>query len=373
MRKRILRSLIIILPIMMLSISEKSYGQARVNIDLFYSSLAPYGVWFEYRDYGLCWRPTVVGPGWRPYTHGHWVWTEYGWTWVSHYVWGWAPFHYGRWLYDDYYGWIWVPDDVWGPAWVEWRISDTYIGWAPLPPTARVNVGVGISVGSYSIPHFWWSFTTWDHFIGPRIVLLPVRRNVVILRETRSVDGVRYRDRRIYNEGPAVDLVERRVGGRVPRAAMVEDRSFGQKRGNRLEGDRLYVYRPEHARQNVGGSRVELRRERQQSGAMQGSYRDRFSRGEGEREQFERRRELLDSRRRESDVGDGERREREFRGDDRERRRSDREFSSESRVQRERSFRAEENNDWRQRRESRNEGISRSGSRERGERRPRER
>ncbi|MCX7916289.1 MAG: hypothetical protein N3A53_08330, partial [Verrucomicrobiae bacterium] len=59
---------------------------------------------------------------------------------------GWAVFHYGRWYYDDYYGWIWIPDRIWGPAWVEWRETETYVGWAPLLPTVHVITGPAVII-----------------------------------------------------------------------------------------------------------------------------------------------------------------------------------------------------------------------------------
>jgi len=56
---------------------------------------------------------------------------------------GWAPFHYGRWRRHSMYGWIWMPGTVWGPAWVSWRHCDAAIGWAPLPPEALYEAGIG--------------------------------------------------------------------------------------------------------------------------------------------------------------------------------------------------------------------------------------
>ena len=35
------------------------------------------------------------------------------------------------------YGWFWVPGDTWAPAWVQWRYSDDYVGWAPIGPGRR--------------------------------------------------------------------------------------------------------------------------------------------------------------------------------------------------------------------------------------------
>ena len=117
-----------------------------VTINYFYDTLAPYGSWVNVDGYGRCWRPSVMvyNPGWQPYCdHGHWVYTDCGWYWYSDYSWGWAPFHYGRWFQHPHWGWCWTPDTVWGPSWVTWRYSNGYCGWAPLPPFAVYQAGVG--------------------------------------------------------------------------------------------------------------------------------------------------------------------------------------------------------------------------------------
>ncbi|HVT71446.1 MAG TPA: DUF6600 domain-containing protein, partial [Trebonia sp.] len=103
----------------------------------FQTALAPYGAWDYDSSYGYVWSPNVsiVGAGFTPYANnGHWVMSEYGWTWVSDWNWGWAPFHYGRWITRAGRGWCWVPGTMWGPAWVSWRSGNGYVGWAPLPP-----------------------------------------------------------------------------------------------------------------------------------------------------------------------------------------------------------------------------------------------
>lgn len=105
----------------------------------FYQELSPYGRWILVENNQWCWQPTVVAgsPGWRPYwDNGRWVYTDQGWYWSSDYAWGWAAFHYGRWHLHPHHGWVWFPDQTWGPAWVAWRSSGDYCGWAPLPPGA---------------------------------------------------------------------------------------------------------------------------------------------------------------------------------------------------------------------------------------------
>jgi hypothetical protein len=116
-----------------------------VDISTFYDALSPYGSWLNV-DGTWYWQPTVMvtDSDWTPYCQGgQWVYTDCGWLWQSTYSWGWAPFHYGRWRLDPRFGWIWLPDTTWGPAWVSWRQSDEAIGWAPLPPEARYEAGVG--------------------------------------------------------------------------------------------------------------------------------------------------------------------------------------------------------------------------------------
>jgi hypothetical protein len=88
----------------------------------------------------------VANAGWQPYCdHGHWVYTDAGWYWISDYSWGWAPFHYGRWFHHARFGWCWAPDTIWGPSWVTWRYSDDFCGWAPLPPFTAYVSGIGFT------------------------------------------------------------------------------------------------------------------------------------------------------------------------------------------------------------------------------------
>jgi len=117
----------------------------QINVTYFYQELSPYGEWFPNPSYGWCWTPYDVSADWRPYSDGRWEYTDYGWSWASNEPYGWAAYHYGRWFFDDSYGWVWVPGTEWAPAWVAWRYSDDYVGWAPLPPTARWDDSAGLA------------------------------------------------------------------------------------------------------------------------------------------------------------------------------------------------------------------------------------
>lgn len=139
------------------------------DYSMFYDSLAPFGDWFFVEEYGYVWMPRVNHATWRPYVDGgNWVWSDYGWMWVSSYEWGWAPFHYGRWLRLDGLYWVWIPDAVWGPAWVAWRYTDADVGWAPLPPGAYWYPNYGLDI---MVPIDWgyWVFVSGAYIFSPTI------------------------------------------------------------------------------------------------------------------------------------------------------------------------------------------------------------
>jgi hypothetical protein len=117
--------------------------EADASASPFYNDLAAYGSWMQQPDYGLVWQPTVdtINPDWTPYVDaGQWLNSDSGWYWNSDYTWGWAAFHYGRWVNLPHRGWVWQPGNIWAPAWVAWRSSAPYIGWAPLPPGTSLNI-----------------------------------------------------------------------------------------------------------------------------------------------------------------------------------------------------------------------------------------
>jgi len=129
-----------------LGVGGSAAAQESIDIDTFYDELAPYGQWVWHPRFGYVWLPETVSDNWRPYTVGRWTYTdEYGWYWDSYEPFAWAIYHYGRWGYDPDYGWFWVPGDTWAPAWVQWRYSDDYVGWAPIGP-GRPGYAYGVPV-----------------------------------------------------------------------------------------------------------------------------------------------------------------------------------------------------------------------------------
>jgi hypothetical protein len=241
-------ALIIVISLMAAFSIEASPSRFDISVNMFYSSLHPYGTWLEIDNGLIVWRPSNVNRRWKPYTNGRWSWTQHGWYWDSYEAYGWAVYHYGRWFYDDYYGWIWIPDNVWGPSWVEWRYDDNYIGWAPLPPYASFHSSFGIRFTTgWRSHHSYWNFVSYRRFCDPRINYYIVDSK----RGSRIFENTKYRtnyfsDReRIVNGGIDRELVERRGGYRVAERDIKTVDNFRDFERSRESRDRsIYAYRP---------------------------------------------------------------------------------------------------------------------------------
>ncbi len=206
----------------------------------FYDQLSPYGSWINYPGYGYVWMPNA-GPDFRPYsTNGNWIYTDAGWTWSSNYSWGWAPFHYGRWFYEGGYGWMWMPGNEWAPAWVSWRGSGDYYGWAPMEP--RVTVDVALS--SYNPPSNYWNFVPRQYIGNPgwHNYNVDASRNVTIISNTTVINNYSGTNRNRYAYAPGPDPNEvRRVSGN--NFAQVQLRAANTP-GERVSGSQYTVYQP---------------------------------------------------------------------------------------------------------------------------------
>jgi hypothetical protein len=177
----------------------------------FYDPLAEYGTWENVGSYGRCWHPARVDSGWRPYADGHWEWTDCGWYWVSDEPWSWACYHYGSWAFDPSYGWVWIPGTEWAPAWVTWRESPDYIGWAPCGPRGAV---LAPSLFCFvDIHHFSGSHHPRDFIVNDRTVIERTRViSTNVRRENRTFEG--RSERVVINSGPSMEVVQKATGTR---------------------------------------------------------------------------------------------------------------------------------------------------------------
>ncbi len=229
-----------------------------VSYQSFYDALSPYGQWIDNPQYGYVWMPNV-GPDFKPYaSNGNWVYTDGGWTWASNYPWGWATFHYGRWFYEDGYGWMWIPGNEWAPAWVSWRQSPDYFGWAPLGPSVSINVAVG---GGYNPPPHYWSFVPQQYVTSPHVnnYYVSEQQNVTIINNTTVIHNTTIVNNTVNNTtivnnnvtnnhvtvnnyagGPDPAQVSRVTGTPLRPVALRESNAPGES----MAGGGLAIYRP---------------------------------------------------------------------------------------------------------------------------------
>ncbi len=201
----------------------------------FYDELSPHGEWLEREPYGRVWRPRsdVVGADFQPYaTNGTWIYTDAGWSFASNWDWGWAVFHYGRWTTLAGLGWVWVPGTTWGPSWCEWRVSDDYVGWAPLPPAGYAPA---IAVTA-------WTFVPTSYFIRPNVYryAIPRYRLRNVFYRSRPVTATRVLYGTRYRVGPSPVVVSRAVGAPV-RPLSVRPPRPGVVRAYRVRPGRVEV------------------------------------------------------------------------------------------------------------------------------------
>jgi hypothetical protein len=187
----------------------------------FHVPLAAHGVWVEVGSYGRCWRPAAVAVGWRPYTYGHWVWTDCGWYWVSDEPWAWACYHYGSWHHDSIHGWVWVPGTVWAPAWVEWRFGGGYVGWAPCAPHGFLAVGITMPWVFVEVHRFHEPIRPGKFIVNNTTIINKTKVFPRSREETRTIGGAGPQ-RVMFNEGPGREVIEK-ASGKQARVLAVND------------------------------------------------------------------------------------------------------------------------------------------------------
>lgn len=181
----------------------------------FYQPLDPYGSWVVVGTYGRCWRPARVDPDWRPYCNGTWRRTDAGWYWASEEPWGWATYHYGRWDWSIELGWFWVPHVQWAPAWVCWRQGAGYVGWAPLPPSAKISVHGVLEIHERAIAPRSFVFVSEQRLLEPLHPTTVIVNNTTIVNQTVNITKVQVVNNTVIAEGPRPEVIERRSGRRV--------------------------------------------------------------------------------------------------------------------------------------------------------------
>jgi hypothetical protein len=226
----------------------------------FNATLAGYGQWTWVSGLGKVWRPWVAA-SWRPYTHGRWVSTSYGWTWVAYEPWGYVPHHYGHWAYCSF-GWVWVPGYTYTAANVVWVRAGGYVGWYARPPWGWSHAHHGFHHGYRHGYHDGWgngyhtgyadgwrdaryaTYVDWRHFGTENVSRHSVSHRIA---SNNRIEGL--------SSGPTRAEIRRRGSSAVPEAQI-------SRRTVTMDGREITIARPEgvagsierHAADTVGSA-----------------------------------------------------------------------------------------------------------------------
>jgi uncharacterized membrane protein YgcG len=198
-----------------------SGGALPEEVSPYAEDLARNGSWYVEAGVGSVWRPNV-SIGWQPYVHGRWAWTAYGWTWVPNEPWGWAPYHYGSWDHSSSIGWYWIPGRTWGPAWVDWSVNGSHVGWRPHGYGGHHGGGHGNAVPRGS-GRDGWTYVRRADLGAPDVAARRVAREVVGGSEMRIVEGTRGRLGRDLSVADGQQAVPRNVRTRPGPGDTVEE------------------------------------------------------------------------------------------------------------------------------------------------------
>ena len=219
-------------------------------ITTYQTDLNPYGHWISDPTYGQCWVPNDTPPGWQPYTVGHWVNSDDGWTWVSdgdEVDWGPVVYHYGCWNQSSG-GWCWVPGTTWAPAWVAWREGGGYCGWAPLPPQCAFNSNISPALVDRYCPPNQFIYCNEQYINAPRVDQHIERNNVTIINQTTNITNINITNNHVVNRGVAVANVEHATGRPVEKVAMATATSADEAR-QMVRSGKPVMYTPPAVRQ----------------------------------------------------------------------------------------------------------------------------
>jgi hypothetical protein len=240
--------------------ADEARPPQEASYDVFYDRLQSDGQWFNDESYGYVWQPNTASSDqtWRPYSEGRWVYTDRGWTWLSSEKFGWATYHYGRWAKLSDRGWVWVPGDQWAPAWVSWRESDDYIGWAPLPPEAQSDQEVKIESWAdnyYNIGPSAYVFLKATDLGNDnyRDFMASPRDSIDFISRTKNVTNIYDGRDGVFDGGPDYDQLIERSKVKIDKFRLnyVQQNSPQSQFGATARGDQLQVLAPSPRLQRV--------------------------------------------------------------------------------------------------------------------------
>jgi hypothetical protein len=225
-----------------LAITAAQAATVTVDINIFFDQLAPHGVWVKHAKYHYIFCPKVDAD-WRPYTHGHWIYLkDWGWYFASSEPFAWAVYHYGRWFEDQRLGWCWVPGNAWASAWVAWRRSNDYIGWAPLEPD-QDGFQVNVSISKSEPPQHDWVFVPPKRFLEPQlnVAIVVGDRQPDAFQKTQFVGPVVVQNNKVINNVIEVNFIQQVTNTTV---VVVNPTIVDQPQSADVSGNTVAVFAP---------------------------------------------------------------------------------------------------------------------------------
>ena len=232
------------------SMSSQALADTSVSVNFgvggFYDRLEPYGNWVSYENQYV-FLPHHIDHGWRPYTLGHWSFTQrYGWMWVSSERFGWATYHYGRWGYSRDIGWYWVPGRRWAPAWVAWSRSHNEVAWAPLPPRhggGDNDINVNITIGD--VPDYYWQAVPTSAFLSINLSdrIIRDREQVRTIIQQSPPETVRIENNIVINNVIQVNEIEKATNTKV--VALTEKPVTNPDAVGKSDSNSITIFNPE--------------------------------------------------------------------------------------------------------------------------------
>jgi hypothetical protein len=182
----------------------------KIDFDAVMQDLNPYGTW---KQVGALWAYTPLDH-YQPYTHGRWLYTDFGWYWSGTEPHSWVTEHYGYWKRGADKVWAWYPGPYWVPNIVEIRAAPTHLGWR----SAEVDDDGGFvepPADRYSHTDE-WTFVTREAFAGPitpAVIASPAQAAELLDDTTECVHSY-FTYRPILRPGPhPADFVGKGDGG----------------------------------------------------------------------------------------------------------------------------------------------------------------
>jgi hypothetical protein len=195
------------------------------------------------------WRPSpnlAVGlsvvepePYYVPYTNGQWLYSDAGWYFRAATPYEETVHHYGRWVFSPTLGWIWVPGRVRSPAWVDWREDDSYIAWAPIPPSVYIVNNVVIVPPIYEERYI---VVERRYFVEPYVYKHCHKHHKFKVRGWHRPEGVVVVNSTVVNHGPDIVRIQNTLGRDVNKVSIKTVKNI---KDVEYSDNKISVYKPD--------------------------------------------------------------------------------------------------------------------------------